>query len=57
MNTTYWFARGYFDGRQRGEIDLPLNEHLQSEDWDAYDRGYEVGVSDYCRFDIELEQA
>lgn len=55
MNTTYWFARGYFDGRQRGEIDLPLNEHLQSEDWDAYDRGYEVGVSDYCRFDIVEE--
>ena len=55
MNTTYWFARGYYDGRNYGNMDLSLNEHLQSEDWDAYDRGYEVGVSDYCRFDIVEE--
>ena len=57
MNTTYWFARGYYDGRNHGDMDLSLNEHLQPADWDAYDRGYETGVSDYCRFDIELEQA
>ena len=57
MNITYWFARGYYDGRNHGNMDLSLNEHLQSADWDAYDRGYEIGVSDYCRFDTELEQA
>ena len=52
MSTTYWYARGYYDGRSEGNEDYALQSHLMDEDWDAYDRGYEEGVSDYCRMDI-----
>lgn len=47
MFTTYWFARGYFDGRKHGEYDHRLDYLLEQEDADAYERGYQTGVRDY----------
>lgn len=52
-NDTYWFARGYFDARKPGgSFDRTLVNLISDACWDAYDRGYECGISDYCAHDI-----
>ena len=56
MNTTYWFARGYHDGRSIGVHDDALRNHITEECSDAYTRGYDTGVTDYCNLDINKPQ-
>ena len=57
MNYTiaYTYARGYYDGRAKGE-EAPLPNWFNDEERHAYRSGYERGVSDYCEFD-EGDQA
>ena len=52
QNTTYWFARGYYDGRSVGVYDDALRDLVEDECIIAYTRGYDTGVSDYCSKDI-----
>ena len=49
-NASYWFARGYYDGRSKG------TEDIGSVDEDyifAYKSGYQTGVTDYYEFDTD----
>ena len=46
-NETYWFARGYYDGRNAGVGDDALRDMLTDKNWSAYMRGYGTGVTDY----------
>jgi len=54
QDKTYWFARGYYDGRKFGEeksLELvekwvalaPVGEKIRI----AYKQGYDIGVDDY----------
>lgn len=60
---TYWFARGYFDGRTYGNQEMELTPELRDElhaiyadvARHAYKNGYDKGVSDYCDIDLEVE--
>jgi hypothetical protein len=52
MNPTYWFARGYYDGRSIGVLDAGIQDYLDDECWASYTRGYDSGVADYCEHDI-----
>ena len=56
QNTTYWFARGYHDGRSIGVHDDALRNHITEECSAAYTRGYDTGVTDYCNLDINKPQ-
>ena len=54
FNNTYWFSRGYYDGRLLGyetNIDSLPFEYRQQ-----YNQGYEVGEADYERLDKEQFQ-
>ena len=42
----YAFARGYFDGREKGEESNPFDPDTRMHQ--SYKDGYEWGVSDYC---------
>jgi len=55
MNTTYWFARGYYDGRDKGVSDDALQELIEDDVWHFYKNGYDCGVSDYCIHDLQEE--
>lgn len=48
-NTSYWFARGYYDGRAKGEEDNFRN--IPEEYQFAYKSGYVAGEDDYTEFD------
>jgi hypothetical protein len=60
MKTTYleqyWFARGYFDGRNFGE-EKSVEEAQSRGDvfHQTYKSGYECGVTDFSRFDEAKE--
>ena len=55
-NETYWFARGYYDGRNAGVGDDELRDMLTDKNWSAYMRGYGTGVTDYCNNELaEME--
>ena len=55
-NETYWFARGYYDGRTAGVGDDALRDMLTDKNWSAYMRGYGTGVTDYCNKELaEME--
>jgi len=58
---TYWYARGYFDGRKFGEEQAESLELL--EKWVAlartgekiriaYKQGFDLGVEDYALYDV-----
>ena len=49
FNATYWFARGYYDGRSKGMEDD--HESIPEEYLFSYKSGYESGVTDFCEFD------
>lgn len=51
----YWFARGYLDGRTKGVSDDELFEMLTGDARVAYKDGYDAGVTDYCYYDVEVE--
>jgi hypothetical protein len=58
MNTTdinYAFARGYYDGRNTGSSANPYDNQSQKNQHQAYDLGYEWGVSDFCTIDQVTE--
>jgi hypothetical protein len=53
MNTTdinYAFARGYYDGRNTGSHINPYDREHQKDQYKAYDKGYEWGISDNMRY-------
>lgn len=50
----YWVARGYYDGRTEGVRHCD-EHHLKDEERAAYQTGYDMGVSDYCCFELEEE--
>ena len=52
MMETYWFARGYYDGRAKGSEDETL-ERLEPMNRHAYRSGYESGVADHDWLDTE----
>ena len=54
IDTRYWFARGYYDGRANGREDHAVRERAD-EDRHAYRRGYDCGVADHCELDINEE--
>lgn len=45
---SYWYARGYYDGRSEGKMGEQPSDEKQLY---AYKAGYEVGVADYSRID------
>lgn len=49
---TYWYARGYYDGRNLGSYAIPKDcmEEVSSL---FFKMGYDKGVADYCDLDIE----
>ena len=56
MNEKYWFARGYFDGRNSGTMDEDLiADGFVGSAYQSYKEGYDVGVQDYCDYDIPGE--
>ena len=56
MNEKYWFARGYFDGRNSGKMDEDLiADGFTGSAYQSYKDGYEFGVADYCNYDIPAE--
>ena len=56
MNEKYWYARGYYDGRNSGIMDEDLiADGFVGSAYQAYKQGYEVGVQDYCDYDIEVQ--
>jgi hypothetical protein len=58
-NLQYWYARGYFDGRNVGTVDEEIFDLLRDEArsaYKAYKDGYDAGVTDYCGLDIEIEE-
>lgn len=46
----YVYARGYYDGRTHGYEDS-LQEWFVDDEREAYQAGYDKGVSDYCEHD------
>jgi hypothetical protein len=51
---TYWFARGYYDGKNHGyKASQEFVDALPDEVRLTYKRGYDCGVADYCEMDIE----
>jgi hypothetical protein len=48
MKTSYAYARGYYDGRDKGVEENPYSGQTQPEKHAAYTEGYERGVSDYA---------
>ena len=44
----YAFARGYFDGREKGEESNPFDSETQAKMHQLYRDGYDWGVTDYC---------
>lgn len=50
----YWYGRGYYDGRRYGyEASMESVETWEQEIIEAYKRGYDCGVADYCEMDME----
>jgi len=52
MLETYWFARGYYDGRSKGIEDEALKVKEFSSRH-AYKAGYDSGVADHDWLDTE----
>jgi hypothetical protein len=52
---TYWFARGYFDGRTSGSENDDVVGLLEGELLANYRSGFDSGVADYCELDIESD--
>ena len=55
MDEKYWYARGYYDGREIGVFSLeeyPQEDILRY----AYKQGYDRGVADYCEFELDGEE-
>ena len=51
FNQCYAFGIGYRDGRDKGySEDI---ETIVEEDWYYYNIGYEAGVADFCRFELD----
>lgn len=48
---TYWYARGYFDGRTNGE-DLCPDNITESEVF-SYKTGFQTGVADWEELDYK----
>lgn len=46
---TYWYSRGYYDGRANGNESCP--DGLDDGCRLAYRQGYDAGVMDYCELD------
>jgi hypothetical protein len=48
-NASYWFARGYFDGRATGmeSNDIPEDYHF------SYNSGFQAGIEDYTELDSD----
>lgn len=42
----YWYARGYYDGRAKGNNEPPIARPPIAAH--AYKTGYDRGVADYC---------
>jgi|APGre2960657373_1045057.scaffolds.fasta_scaffold554423_2 hypothetical protein len=47
-NASYWFARGYYDGRSNGESDFA---NVPEEQFFSYESGFIAGCEDYNEFD------
>ena len=45
----YWYARGYYDGREKGYRVSEL--HVPNQHQDVYNDGYDRGVSDHCEME------
>ena len=52
-NTSYWFARGYYDGRNAGTAS-PVMDTLEGDNRSDYIQGFGVGVTDFV---VEVENA
>lgn len=49
MNAHYWYARGYYDGRNHGYMaDEKLADAMGDQARHSYRMGYDAGVTDYC---------
>lgn len=55
----YWFARGYYDGRQYGYMNDQASVNQCSEGARlAYKQGYDLGLCDFCdEIDAANEEA
>jgi len=53
---SYWYARGYYDGRALGVEDSldEVDGDKNAEKRVAYKRGYDKGVADYCFIEVEV---
>jgi len=49
-NASYWFARGYFDGRATGMKDIGS---VDDDYIFAYNSGFQAGIEDYTELDSD----
>lgn len=52
-NASYWFARGYYDGRSTG---VEANDIPQDQIF-SYQSGFQTGVQDYNELEDNYESA
>ena len=50
-NASYWFARGYYDGRSKGMENIDFDS-IDEDYVFAYKSGYQAGVEDYTELDL-----